>query len=119
MWQIFNRRFLHLRGGSSVTVLFDKRITKSKLPYNLRVRCIYCAGAASNRGLCSHEQKCVELVSEGYREEQNILSTEGDEEILEEVESTQENRPHSLGNQGLLQTAFESRRTRRLFVCRG
>ena len=30
--------------------------------------------------------------------EQNILSMEVDEEILEEVKSTQENRPHSLGN---------------------
>ena len=56
VWQIFNRQFIYLRGGSSVTVLFDEQRTKSKLAYNLRVRCIYCAGAASNRGLCSYEK---------------------------------------------------------------
>lgn len=64
VWQIFNREFLHVKGGTSVTVLFDEKKTKSKLPHHLRVKCLNYLGAVSNRVLCSHELRFIELVKE-------------------------------------------------------
>lgn len=84
-----NLHGLNLRGGASVTVLFDERKAKLKLPHYLRVKCIYCPGAASNRGLCSHDLKWIGLVRERDRVQQNILCIEECDEIINEVEFAQ------------------------------
>ena len=79
----------------------------------------YCPGAASNRGLCSHELKCIELVRERDSVAQNIRSIEVEDEIIDGVENSNLTVPINSRTEADLQDSFESKRPRRFFACRG
>ena len=59
---VFRRSYLQNRSGLIATVIYDERASRVRLGPTLRVRCMSCAGAASNRLLCIHEKVCLELV---------------------------------------------------------
>lgn len=61
-------------GMSSATVFFDVRKNKLRLDYRLRVKCLACCGAGTNRLICSHEKKCVELARGNESVARNVLS---------------------------------------------
>ena len=74
--QIFNCHGIHPSSSASITTLFNERKIELKIPHYVKLKCIRCPGTASNRCLCSNELKCIGLVRERDRMQQNILRIE-------------------------------------------
>ena len=117
MWQIFRRDFLAKRNSASGTVILDERPSRLRLGYKLRVKCKICAGAASNRLLCSHELCCIRLLNDNEKVEQNIarmeINLDGNGENMVEEAVNEEEVNSCIPN------LYRSKRPRTFFACRG
>lgn len=78
-----------MRFDASAAVLLYERKAKSSLPNYPIVKCTYCPGAASNRGLWYTELKFIRLVRERDHAEQIILSIEVCNELVNELGNVQ------------------------------
>lgn len=64
VWQIFHTKNLSVTIRTSVTVLFDVKLSGLRLTHRIGIRFMSCPNVAVNIGTCVRERTCLRIIGE-------------------------------------------------------